>query len=169
MHLKNTGISILNQLAKLVEQLSTDQYTAPLDLLNDNSIGKHVRHILEFFIVLENGDKTGEINYDARPHDELFEIDKDAALKRITELINSIKNLILEKQIILAVSYVVDANETEKIPSTLQRELAYNIEHAIHHMAIIKIAVKTEFPMINIPSNFGVAFSTLRYHGASLQ
>jgi len=169
MQLKNTGISILNQLSTLIAQLSTEQYKASLDLLNDNTIGKHVRHILEFFIVLEHANQTGVINYDSRPHDELFEIDKDAALRRISELIVNVKSLVLEKQVMLEVSYVTDALENVKIPSTLQRELAYNIEHAIHHMAIIKIAVKFAFPSISIPSNFGVAYSTLRYHGAALQ
>ena len=169
MHLKNTGTSILTQLSRLIEQLSTEQYTAPLGILNDNTIGKHVRHILEFFIVLETGDKEGVINYDLRPHDALFETNKEAALKRIIELQVSIKDLLLEKKALLEVSYVSDSREVEKIPSTLQRELAYNIEHAIHHMAIIKIAVKTVFPYISIPSNFGVAYSTLRYQGEMIQ
>jgi len=169
MQLKNTGISIFSQLTNLLEQLTVDQYIAPIDLLNGNTIGKHVRHIVEFFIILENGYKTGVINYDSRPHDTLFETNIELTLARIDELADEIKIMILEKQAILEVSYVTDALESVKIPSTLQRELAYNIEHAIHHMAIIKIAVKTVFPMISIPPNFGIAFSTLRYHGASLQ
>lgn len=164
MQLKKTGISILTQLSGLIGQLTNEQYRAPLGLLNDNTVGKHVRHILEFFMILGKGSQTGVVNCDARPHDVLFELNKESALKSIDELIASINTMTLEKPVTLEVSYVHDAGERVKIPSSLQRELAYNIEHSIHHMAIIKIAVKATFPSISLPSNFGVAYSTLRYH-----
>ena len=48
------------------------------------------------------------------------------------------------------------------IESNYYRELMYNIEHCIHHQAIIKIALlhlgKTE-----IVENFGIAKSTIEY------
>ena len=65
--------------------------------------------------------------------------------------------------VILEVSYGKTDKDSVKIKSSLERELAYNIEHAIHHMAIIKIAVQTVFPKVKLADNFGVAFSTVRY------
>jgi len=47
--------------------------------------------------------------------------------------------------------------------SSYFRELQYNIEHAIHHMAIIKIAIGACFTEVELPANFGVAYSTVRY------
>ena len=42
-------------------------------------------------------------------------------------------------------------------------ELVYNIEHAVHHMAIIRIAVQHEFPDLALDDEFGYATSTLKY------
>ena len=47
--------------------------------------------------------------------------------------------------------------------SNLDRELVYNIEHAIHHMALIKIGIKEVAPQLQLPEGFGVANSTIRH------
>jgi hypothetical protein len=39
----------------------------------------------------------------------------------------------------------------------------YNIEHNVHHLAIIKIAMKQAFPEIKTAENLGVAASTLEF------
>ena len=65
--------------------------------------------------------------------------------------------------LVLEVSYAETEEASVRINSSVERELAYNIEHAIHHMAIIKIAVNTVFPRVQLPQNFGVAYSTVRY------
>ncbi len=163
MQLKNTSHLILNQILDLTAQLSDSEYAAKLDLLNGNSIGKHVRHVLEFFDLLVNGYAEGIINYDKRNHEPLYETDTQATLAKMKSLVNGIDNISLGEDVILEVSYASTDEETVKIKSSIERELAYNIEHAIHHMAIIEIAVQTVFPKISLPENFGVAFSTIRY------
>jgi hypothetical protein len=67
------------------------------------------------------------------------------------------------EEVILELSHTKSDEDSVKIKSSLERELAYNIEHAIHHMAIIKIALKTLFPKVKLADNFGVAYSTVRY------
>lgn len=163
MQLKNTSHLILNQILDLTTQLSDSEYTAKLDLLNGNTIGKHVRHVIEFFDLLMNGCAEGIINYDRRNHELLYETDTRAAFSKLKSLADCIEDISFGKDIILEVSYANTDNETVKIKSSIERELAYNIEHAIHHMAIIEIAVQTIFPKISLPDNFGVAFSTIRY------
>ncbi len=49
------------------------------------------------------------------------------------------------------------------IPSSVARELLYNIEHAVHHMALIQVAVTNAFPSIELPPHFGVAYSTVQH------
>jgi hypothetical protein len=49
------------------------------------------------------------------------------------------------------------------VQSTIGRELIYNIEHTIHHLAIVKIALKSSIPGMHLPEHFGVAPSTIRY------
>jgi hypothetical protein len=51
-----------------------------------------------------------------------------------------------------------------QVDSSVGRELMYAFDHAIHHIAIIKIGIKAAFPQIQIPQEIGVAPSTIRYH-----
>jgi hypothetical protein len=47
-----------------------------------------------------------------------------------------------------------------ELTATTLRELLYNLEHCIHHQALIKVAV-LESDTIFVNENFGVARSTL--------
>jgi uncharacterized damage-inducible protein DinB len=163
MQLKSTGQAILNQIHDLTSQLSDAEFAARLELLNGNTIGKHLRHIIEFFDLLVSGYESGIINYDQRKHDVHLETSTKTTLKKIEELKPSISRLSLGNEIFLEVNYTNSDKEKETIKSSVGRELAYNIEHAIHHMAIIKIAIQTVFPKVKLSDHFGVAYSTVRY------
>ncbi len=163
MQLKATGKIILNQIFALTDQLSDAEYCAELELLNGNSIGKHVRHVIEFFELLVSGASQGLINYDKRKHTPVYETETGATLQKIQELIQGIEGISHGKEVLLEVSYGKTDEDSTQIKSSLDRELAYNIEHAIHHMAIIKIAIQTVFPNVKLAENFGVAYSTIRY------
>ena len=54
------------------------------------------------------------------------------------------------------------SSSTKVIQTNYFRELLYNLEHSIHHQALIKIALY-RIPHIKIPETFGVAPSTLEY------
>ena len=55
-----------------------------------------------------------------------------------------------------------------KIDSNYYRELLYNLEHCIHHQALIKVAVlKNE--NLKVDANFGVARSTIEYRKQCVQ
>ena len=163
MQLKTTGQTILNQIFDLINQLDDAEYSVELDILNGNSIGKHVRHVVEFFELLVSGSSDGLINYDKRNHEPLYETDTKATMVKIKKLMIGIDDITFLDEVVLEVNYADSDAETVKIKSSLERELAYNIEHAIHHMAIIKIALQTVFPKVRLIENFGVAYSTVRY------
>lgn len=163
MQLKATGKVILNQIIELTNQLNDAEYSAELELLNGNTIGKHVRHVVEFFDLLVSGSADGLINYDKRKHEPLFETNTKATIEKIRFLTDGVDELKPDNEVILEVSYGKTDGDSVQIKSSLERELAYNIEHAIHHMAIIKIAVQTVFPKVKLAENFGVAYSTVRY------
>ncbi len=163
MQLKATGKSILKQIIDLADQLSDDEYGAELELLNGNSIGKHVRHIVEFFEILISGAEKGIINYDNRNHEPVYETDTIKTLAKLEDLSERLENITNGKEVFLEVSYTDMDSDAVSIKSSVERELAYNIEHAIHHMAIIKIAIQTVFPKVKLAENFGVAYSTVRY------
>jgi len=47
--------------------------------------------------------------------------------------------------------------------SSIGRELLYAYDHAVHHLAIVKLGIHAEFPGIELDDSMGVASSTLRY------
>jgi len=169
MHLRETSRSILDQLQYLLVQMNPAEYSAPLDLLSGNSVGKHMRHIIEFFDLLVNHFEDATLNYDNRRHDAELEANPAALDDKIGTIKDKLSSLTYDKDIWLEASYNTHSSDPEQIKSSFKRELAYNIEHAVHHMAIIKIAVLAIFPKIELPENFGVAYSTIRYKQSAEQ
>jgi len=167
MHLRVQSIDILNQLIEVSEQLSHEQFKESLEILFNNSVGKHLRDIVEFYDLMVAAEKSEFVNYDQRSHDKILESDKVLAIKKMLELIQALEKIDTNKKIKISASYSFDSEKGVTIDSTLYREMMYNIEHAIHHMAIIKIAIVNAYPHVNLPSYFGVARSTARYNKAS--
>ncbi|WP_080055792.1 DinB family protein [Spirosoma aerolatum] len=163
MSLKSASTDILMQLAEVVGQLADDDYARPLSVLSGNTIGKHVRHILEFYELLVASIQMGQLNYDRRQRDLRLEVDTDEALRRIGAVDRTIHRIDLNQPLILTADLSVKGNEVVQIPSSIARELLYNIEHAIHHMALIQIAIQNDFPAVDLPMHFGVAYSTVQH------
>jgi uncharacterized damage-inducible protein DinB len=163
MILEKATFDVLNQLSQLLEQLDDEEYSRQLTILSGNTVGKHARHIVEFYICLLNGMPEGFIDYDARNRDLKLETDRDYILKTINIVNNALfKNL---SDCPLKLSMTVSAlNDKIIVHTTLYRELAYNIEHVVHHFALIRIAVAQAFSGIQIPENFGIAYSTINYN-----
>lgn len=61
----------------------------------------------------------------------------------------------------LILEYVINCKNAT-IRSNYNRELLYNLEHSIHHQALIKVALH-EFGNVFVNENFGVASSTIQY------
>jgi len=75
----------------------------------------------------------------------------------------AIHRLDLNQPLALEADLSVSGAATIQIPSSFARELLYNIEHAIHHMALVQVAVQNAFPTIELPQHFGVAYSTVQH------
>ena len=151
--IKNT----LNELTDLLNQLTIDDYTSPCYGLSNATIGEHTRHIIEMFQCLGKQYEGGIVNYDDRKRDYLIQTDTDFAKKSIAEIIDNLEKP--NKKVTL--HQIVDAEELH-IESNYHRELLYNLEHCIHHQALIKVAV-LQNESISIDPNFGVARSTIEY------
>ena len=154
---------ILGQLENVIYDLSDQHFTLPIETLNNSTIGQHMRHTLEFFTSLMNNHNSGLINYDNRDHDKVIESDRTIALELIRDLKGFISSIKEDRPLKLDACYSLDGNDVVTIDTNLYRELTYNIEHAIHHMAIIKIGLKEVATYVTVPSHFGVAVSTIKY------
>lgn len=164
MHLAKAAINILNQLANLTTRISAPDFTRSSALLSGSTIGQHVRHTLEFFVCLESGCRTGLVNYDQRDHDKSIETDKALALSVIRKASEFVSGLKENKPLVLKAGCRPEDETGVSVETNIHRELMYNIEHAVHHMAIIKIAIREIAPYVPLEVDFGVAASTLRHH-----
>lgn len=163
MNLTQACLNILHQLNSLVNQIEESDFRKPSNALSSSTIGQHLRHTLEFFLCFEHGFEKGLINYDKRAHDKLIETDKFIALSTVSRISDFIQNLNSNKILKLEVGYDLAADDFVTIDTNAVRELVYNIEHAVHHMAIMKIGVREVAPYICLPTDFGIAASTIRY------
>jgi uncharacterized damage-inducible protein DinB len=155
--------TILKQLSDVVQQLGQADFVRPSAALSQATLGQHLRHTLEFFICLEDGFEKGIVNYDKRSHDKLIETDKIIALGALERIEDFISNQRDDKKLKLEVGYEPHEETFVTIETNYLRELTYNIEHAVHHMAIMKIGLREVASYVHIPSDFGVAVSTVRY------
>jgi uncharacterized damage-inducible protein DinB len=167
MNLKDACSNILSQLADLVEQIRESDFVKPAETLSFSTIGQHLRHTLEFFMCFEQGFDRGLVNYDKRAHDKLIESDKFLALNALHKIRDFICRL-AEKPLRLEVGYDIDKESFLTIDTSATRELVYNIEHAVHHMAIMKIGIKEVAPYVSLAADFGIAASTIRYKETSI-
>lgn len=152
----------LTQLRYIIEQMSKEEYALKLPILNNASIGQHVRHVLEFYSCLSLALASGKVDYDKRERNLNLEHDPDAATGMIDKLCNMFGQANLND--FPLVNQIELKGITIQTDSSLGREMVYLIEHSIHHFAIINIALKNCFEHIITPENFGLAHSTVKHY-----
>lgn len=153
-----TSISkTLNELSELLSQLSDEDFSMPCKELSNSSIGQHTRHIIELFQCLECQYEIGLVNYDNRMRNQIIETSVQTAKSAIVSVLNSIE----KPNKVLFLQQKMDG-EVLQLESNYNRELLYNLEHCIHHQALIKVAV-LQMNHLQINENFGVARSTIEY------
>ena len=148
------------QLSETLSQLTNEEYCRPSKILVNATIGQHVRHIIELFQCLELGYESGIVNYEKRKRDYRIETDKELASSLLKSIYGDIEKP--NKEITLEAEDYCDSVMTVSIPSNYYREIAYNLEHTIHHMALIRVGVN-EVSDVKLPEEFGVAYSTMKY------
>lgn len=168
MEIKDTSSQVLEQLVELINKLDNEQFTRPLSVLSGNTIGKHIRHIIELYEQLLLGYDSGVINYDRRKRDLQTETETNYAIDKLKQINLAAENK-SDKPIQLMLDYSINCQVNDMVDSSYKRELAYNIEHAIHHMAIIKIAIENAYSEIVLDKAFGVAPSTIRFQRECVQ
>lgn len=166
MRLSDACTTILNQLSDIIQQLEEKDFARSSAALGKSTIGQHTRHTLEFFLCLEHGFRKGVVNYDKRAHDKMIETDKFIALSTINQIRDFIDSRKNDQPLKLEVGYERDSEACLTIETNFFRELTYNIEHAVHHMAIMKIGLREIAPYVSFPPDFGIAVSTMRHQEA---
>ncbi|MBI1305230.1 MAG: DinB family protein [Bacteroidetes bacterium] len=153
------AITSLTELRSLMGILTDEQYTRKIEFLNGSSIGEHSRHILEMYQELLSGYESGVVCYENRQRDKSLETIKDLVLSRsetISKELNKPDLLLTIEQ-----SFISNGIQTFRIETNYYRELIYNIEHTVHHLALIRVAVKELGIEAELSPGFGYADSTI--------
>ena len=165
MTIKEVAAKSLEDALTYLAVIDPEVYRMPLDILFYASIGQHTRHFVEFYQCLVEQSSIAEpkINYALRARD--VRIEEDPAFTAAT--INTLRKQLLEldehKNCLLVCDEHVEEISGLIVESNISRELLYNIEHTVHHLAIIKIGLNAVAPQIILPAHFGVAPSTIRH------
>ncbi len=153
----NKSNNALSEIISLLEQLpGQENYTAPCHELSQATIGQHTRHVIELYQCLLAGYEGGVVNYDDRKRNKLYENSKEEAIAVIKE----IQSGLVRPDKTLHV--VCGAEEPVTIASNYNREVLYNLEHCIHHQALIRVALIAS-DTVPVSDEFGVAPSTIQY------
>lgn len=154
----------LGHMQAFLQQIPAKAYAQPLEIFNQSSTGQHTRHVIEFLqCLIQQCQCSGNVvNYEKRIRDKAIEQEPAQALAAIDEIIHTLETTELPRQLVLETQYAAHL-PVHRIDTTLERELIYNIEHAIHHLAMIRIGLQIVAPDLDIARDFGVAPSTLRY------
>ena len=161
IQLHATTREIIAQLQLFLNQIDANSYSECLPILQGSSVGQHLRHVIEFYVCLSRQMKEGIISYDDRERNHQLENDLGYTCRILSELSNEVAEWHTDKPLQLRAIYGDTAGTL--VPTSLARELVYLIEHAVHHMAVVKIAVAHHLPHIVLPSSFGVAHSTRQH------
>ena len=153
----------LGELNGVMGQLNEQQFSRSLPIFSGSTIGMHARHVVEFYqCLLEQSADNQRVNYDNRSRDLLLQTNLDYFTETVESIISTL-DTIGEKQLKYPLSIMTDEDD-ETMISSLSRELQYNLEHTIHHAALIKIGILSQIPEATLPPSFGVAPSTIRYN-----
>lgn len=166
MQLQKAIGNVFEQLSESIQRLADEQYKKPGDILFKATIGQHVRHIIELFICLNQGYETGIVNYEKRKRDHRIETEKEAALELLHAIYTNLTKP--DKDIMMEVNYSGNSDDSIIIKTNYYREMAYNLEHTVHHMALIRIGIN-EVSSIDLPCDYGVASSTIKYRKTCAQ
>lgn len=148
----------LSEIVSVLQQLpGQDIYTAPCPALSDASIGQHTRHIIELYQCLLAGYEAAVVNYDDRKRNRLYENDKDEAISVIRQIQDSLEQEDKPLQVVCE-----SGGHGVTIKSNYYREVLYNLEHCIHHQALIRVALISANNVL-VSDEFGVAPSTIQY------
>lgn len=159
--------SLLEQLRDVVTLLPASVYRGRPAARVSGSVGEHVRHCLDHvsaFIGFLEGDV---LSYDRRLRGTTTETDPLTAVNEIERVLFRLDRLpptVLDRPIELSI-LIDKSSAAASVRTTLARELAFVIQHTIHHCALI--AVLLDWQGWIVPQGFGLAPATARARTAA--
>ncbi len=152
----------LSQALDLLEKLSDELYRNNEDIWYQSGVGRHMRHVMDFYLAFLEGLSSGIVDYDTRARHPELESNREAAMVKLREIKQRIEAVDTLDQDLTC------KNDGERRDpkrafsrSTVGRELQFLASHAVHHFAIVAMILDRQG--FQTAKDFGVAPSTLVY------
>lgn len=155
---------VLGQGCTFLDRVSDEVYSRRLKGTFAASLGAHYRHVLDHFLCLTEGIRTGQVNYDQRRRNPQLENSVECArlvTEGLIEELGGFSREVLQRECIVTYSVGYGDSDAEPVRSNLAREVMFCVGHAIHHYALLKLLCAEEG--VSLPYEFGVAPSTLKH------
>ncbi len=164
MSVKDFVIEDLLKIYDLIEAIDDSLFVEQLPILSNATIGQHIRHIMEFYQAVVNRVKREAVCYDDRRRDKELEGSRDKVKSLISQLQLQLSQTESDHPLTLKASYATEGNGILWLASSFERELAYTLEHSIHHQAMIKVGLRSISFDPEVVHALGVAPSTVRFY-----
>ena len=151
----------LETLRDLVAPLPQEFYTSA-PACGSGPIGAHVRHCLDHARALLTSGSAHALSYDTRLRGTAVETEVRAAvgeIKRLHLALDDLNDVDLDRPMLLHSMTRRDGSQVS-VMTTFGRELAFVVQHTIHHCAIISLLLEQIGQ--KVPAGFGYAPSTPR-------
>ena len=167
------NVDILQQLDRLLANISVDLYCQTQPQLNSSSIGVHLRHVLDHYTCLLEGLDDGLVDYDQRARDARIEESIHQAQICLKGVVSGLQGLLLKRfegeiQVYMATSSGRVGNGDRLSVaqvSSLERELGFLHSHTVHHNSSIALLLKLNNVEVLIEKDFGLAPATAHFQG----
>lgn len=155
---------VLEQGCTFLDRVTDEVYSRRLEGTFAASLGAHYRHVLDHFLCLTEGIRTGQVNYDQRRRNPQLENSVVCArlvTEGLMEEFGGLSHELLQRECTVTYSVGYGDSDAEPVRSNLAREVMFCVGHAIHHYALLKLLCAREG--VDLPYEFGVAPSTLKH------
>lgn len=168
-HLVFVSTTVLRQALDFVTDVLTDddQLTRQSKSLPGSTIGKHLRHARDHFILLLDcvgGDGPYIFSYDTRTRNTPMESSLSEARIALADTISRVKAAAPLAKLDQPMTLNAITPFPQTFETTFGRELWFAGLHAVHHWSMIRVIASEQGLML--PDDFGFAPSTLVYKGS---
>ena len=159
---------ILLQAVDLLDSYLTsdDQLTVSSKYLPGSTIGKHLRHARDHFVLLAQSVSSGlsqphVLSYDVRLRNTPMESSRSAAREALLETITQLEKTVPTARMSLPLTLQAVTPDLQEFQTTFGRELWFAALHCVHHWSMVRV-IAGEMD-VQLPDDFGFAPSTLVY------
>ena len=170
--LVDENVGLIEQAVELITSIDPALYANNDHELFESGVGRHLRHILDFYERFLDG-RRSFVDYNARRRDERVESDPTYASECARAIIERLREIEADATaparggaapLVVSCEVFDDDGGGLRAASSVERELSALASHSVHHYAIIALLLRAQGQ--SVPSEFGVAPSTLRHRAS---